>query len=140
MTTPIYSAVSPPWKSARPLNARRFTAIQPKAVVVSPEPGDVLKAGREVTVKGFAWAGENAAAKVEISLDEGKSWAAAGLGKAEPLKAASWTATFTPKAAGPLKLLARCTDDKGNVQPEKRDPDRRNYMINHLVPVELAVK
>jgi DMSO/TMAO reductase YedYZ molybdopterin-dependent catalytic subunit len=117
-----------------------LTAIQPKAVVVSPEPGAVLKAGQEVAVKGFAWAGENAVAKVEVSTDGGKSWAAASVGKAEPFKAASWTAKFTPKAAGPLKLVARCTDDKGNAQPEKRDPDRRNYMINHLVPVELAVK
>jgi DMSO/TMAO reductase YedYZ molybdopterin-dependent catalytic subunit len=117
-----------------------LTAIQPKAVVVSPAPGEELKAGQEVSVKGFAWAGENAAAKVEISTDGGKTWSAANLGKSEPLKAASWTAKFTPKAAGPLKLVARCTDDKGNAQPEKRDPDRRNYMINHLVPVELTVK
>jgi DMSO/TMAO reductase YedYZ molybdopterin-dependent catalytic subunit len=112
------------------------TAIQPKAVVVTPAPGDVLKAGQEVTVKGFAWAGENAVAKVEISTDGGKSWTAAHVGKAEPLKAANWTAKFTPKAAGPLQLVARCTDDKGTAQPEKRDPDRRNYMITHLVPVE----
>lgn len=115
------------------------TAIQPKAVVVSPEPGAVFRAGQEVTVKGFAWAGENAVAKVEVSTD-GKSWTAASVGKGEPLKAAGWTAKFTPKSAGPLKLVARCTDDKGNAQPETRDADRRNYMINHLVPVELTVK
>jgi DMSO/TMAO reductase YedYZ molybdopterin-dependent catalytic subunit len=72
-----------------------LTAIQPKAVVVSPEPGAVLKAGQEVAVKGFAWAGENAAAKVEVSTDGGKSWTAAKLGRAERFKAASFTAAFT---------------------------------------------
>ncbi len=117
-----------------------LTAIQPKAVIVSPAPGDQLKAGQEVTIKGFAWAGENAAAKVDISSDGGKNWIAAKLGKSEPYKAASFTAAFTPKAIGPLELVARCTDDKGNAQPLKRDTDRRNYMINHLVPVALTVK
>ncbi|MBN9121806.1 MAG: sulfite oxidase [Planctomycetes bacterium] len=116
-----------------------LAAIQPKAVVTNPVPGAVLKAGEKHAIEGFAWAGENAVAKVEVSADGGKTWAAAVLEKSEPLKAARWRATFAP-AAGPLKLLARATDDKGNTQPEKRDPDRRTYMINHLIPVELTVK
>ena len=41
---------------------------------------------------------------------------------------------------GAHKLLARATDDKGATQPEKRDSDRRTYMINHLVPAEVLVK
>jgi hypothetical protein len=45
-----------------------------------------------------------------------------------------------PAARGPVRLLARCTDDKGNTQPDKRDTDRRTYMINHLVPVEVLVR
>jgi hypothetical protein len=36
--------------------------------------------------------------------------------------------------------VARCTDESGHTQPEKRDPDRRTYMINHLVPIEVTVK
>jgi hypothetical protein len=39
-----------------------------------------------------------------------------------------------------LKILLRCTDERGRTQSEKRDPDRRAYMINHLVPVEVAVR
>ena len=31
-------------------------------------------------------------------------------------------------------------DTAGNTQPTARDPDRRTYMINHLVPVEVTVK
>jgi DMSO/TMAO reductase YedYZ molybdopterin-dependent catalytic subunit len=115
------------------------TAIQPKAVVTSPEAGAVLKAGQEVALTGFAWAGENAVTKVETSTDGGKTWTVAD-GKAEALKSGRWTAKLTPRTAGPLKLLARATDDKGNTQPEKRDADRRSYMINHLVPVEVMVK
>lgn len=116
------------------------TAIQVKAVIQTPAPGAVLKVGEPTAVAGFAWAGANAVAKVELSADGGKTWAAAKLDKSEPFRVARWQATFRPATAGPLKLLARGTDARGNVQPEKRDPDRRTYIINHLIPVELTAK
>lgn len=115
------------------------TAIQPKAVITSAGPGSVLQAG-SVEVSGFAWAGENSVAKVEISTDGGNSWTPAKLGaQPRPLTAVPWSAGIKLQK-GPTKLIARCTDDKGNTQPEKRDPDRRTYMINHLIPVEVTVK
>ena len=48
-----------------------------------------------------------------------------------------WTA---PATKGPVQLVARCTDAAGVTQPEQRDPNRRTYMINHLVPVEVLVR
>lgn len=117
-----------------------LTAIQPKAVIASPVDGGTLKAGQANPITGFAWAGENAVAKVELSMDGGKSWSAATIGKSKPLEYTRWETTVTPQQKGPLKLLVRCTDDKGNTQPEKRDPDRRTYMINHLIPVDVTVK
>lgn len=115
------------------------TAMQPKAVVTSPGTGAVVAVGKPHPVSGYAWAGENAVAKVEVSADGGQTWAAAN-GKAEPFKAGRWTANVTPAKAGPLKLVARCTDDKGNTQPPTRDNDRRTYIINHLVPVEVVAR
>ena len=116
-----------------------ITAIQPKAIITSLGVSDTVPAGKDVVVTGRAWAGENAVAKAEFSADGGKTWAAAKLGASKPLGWAEWSAVWTPAAKGPAKIVARCTDDKGNAQPEKRDPDRRTYMINHLVPVELTV-
>lgn len=117
------------------------TAIQPKAVITSPAPEAVVNAGGEHDITGMAWAGENAVAKVEVSTDGGKTWAAAALPKAAGLSWSRWEFTWAvPKAPGVAKLLARCTDDKGNTQPDKRDPDRRTYMINHLVPTDVTVR
>jgi DMSO/TMAO reductase YedYZ molybdopterin-dependent catalytic subunit len=117
------------------------TAIEPKAVITDPAPGGVVKAGTAYTVAGMAWAGENAVAKVEISTDGGKNWAAATVPANEPLSWAAWSWKWTvPNARGTATILARCTDTKGNTQPEKRDHDRRTYMINHLIPVELTIK
>jgi DMSO/TMAO reductase YedYZ molybdopterin-dependent catalytic subunit len=116
------------------------TAIQPKAIVTSLGPNDVLEAGKAYTLTGLAWAGESSVKKVEVSLDGGTRWAPAKHAEGKPFTWVRWTAELTPSTKGPLRILARCTDDKGNTQPEKRDSDRRAYMINHLVPVEVLVK
>jgi DMSO/TMAO reductase YedYZ molybdopterin-dependent catalytic subunit len=117
------------------------TAIQPKAVVAAPAPGEILKAGTEYTIRGVAWAGERAVAKVEVSTDGAKTWQPAEIGQKAPLAWTFWHYKWAaPKGQGAVKIIARCTDDKGNTQPKKRDPDRRAYMINHLVPVEVMVR
>ena len=38
------------------------------------------------------------------------------------------------------RIVARATDDMGHTQPATRDPDRRTYMINHLVPTAVTVR
>lgn len=117
------------------------TAIEPKAVIASPLAGTTVPAGQEVKVSGFAWAGERGVAKVEFSSSGGEVWSVVqAYPNPKPFEYVKWEATFKPAAAGPLRLLARATDDAGRTQPDKRDADRRTYMINHLVPVELAAR
>ena len=41
---------------------------------------------------------------------------------------------------GTASIVARATHDMGNTQPATRDPDRRTYMINHLVPTTVTVR
>jgi hypothetical protein len=81
-------------------------------------------------------------ARVEVSADGGKTWDAATLtGEDKPHCWRLWEYTWTvPAAKGAAKLLARATTADGATQPEKRDNDRRLYMINHLVPVEVMVR
>jgi DMSO/TMAO reductase YedYZ molybdopterin-dependent catalytic subunit len=117
------------------------TTTQPKAIILSPAPEEVVKVGTDYTVRGLAWAGENAVEKVELSADGGKTWHAAEVGAKSAFSWSVWQLKWSmPKTVGTVKLLARCTDEKGNTQPEKRDIDRRTYMINHLVPTEIIVK
>lgn len=117
------------------------TRVQPKASIARPALHEAVPAGKPYRVRGAAWAGESRVAKVEVSTDGGKSWAAAKLtGEDRPFCWRLWEFDWTPAAAGPAKLVARCTDAAGTAQPDQRDPDRRSYMINHLVPVEVAVR
>ena len=116
------------------------TAIEPKAIITSQGPDDVLQAGKTYTVSGLAWAGEQSVKTVELSTDGGKTWNAATLSAARVLTWTRWSFDLTPRAKGRLTILVRCTDTRGRRQPAKRDPDRRSYLINHIVPVEVAVQ
>ena len=91
---------------------------------------------------GAAWAGESDVARVEFSADGGETWAdTKQLG--EPVKFAwrfwehHWRA---PDRPGRHVLMARATDSDGRVQPMERDNDRRDAVINHVLPIEVEVR
>lgn len=117
------------------------TDVQPKAHIARPGLREAVPAGKTYTVSGAAWAGESEVAKVEVSADEGKTWAEAKLlGEAVPFGWRAWEWTWdVPKTAGHYRLMARATDKAGRTQPEKHDRDRRGYMINFVVPLEVEV-
>jgi len=117
------------------------TEIQPKAVIAHPISNTVVAVGKALRISGTAWAGESPVAKVEVSRDGGTSWSAAKFAeKPKPFCWVKWTSDWTPMEPGPVKLVARCTDEAGAIQSEKRDADRRTYAINHLIPVEVIVR
>ncbi len=118
-----------------------LTEAQPKAVIAAPGPQEAIPAGRPVRLGGAAWAGESKVAKVEVSADGGATWRPARFAaEPKPFQWALWSFDWTPAARGPARLVARCTDAAGATQPPARDPDRRSYLINHLVPVEVVVR
>lgn len=119
-----------------------ITAMQVKAAIARPALLEAVDAGRPYLVFGAAWAGENAVAKVEVSTDSGKSWHLADLPK-KPVAFAwiPWEYNWrVPREIGRYTLMARATDDHGRTQPMDRDPGRRNYMISHVLPVEVEVR
>jgi DMSO/TMAO reductase YedYZ molybdopterin-dependent catalytic subunit len=118
------------------------SAVQPKAAIARPALHEAVPPGQPYKVHGAAWAGERKLARVEVSTDGGKTWEAATLtGEEKPFCWRTWEYAWTvPTEKGVAKLLARATAADGTTQPEKRDPDRRTYMINHLVPVEVVVR
>jgi len=118
------------------------TTVQPKAAIARPALHETVPAGQPYKVFGAAWAGEQKLERVEVSADGGKTWETATLtGEDKPFCWRTWEYAWkVPAEKGTSKLLARATAADGTTQPEKRDPDRRTYMINHLVPVEVLIK
>ncbi len=117
------------------------TEMQVKAQIARPALSEAVPMGKPYRVFGAAWGGETEVAKVEISTDGRKSWAAAKLlGDAVPFAWRLWEYQWdVPKIPGRCSLIARATDAKGRTQPEKHDKERRTYMINFMAPVDVEV-
>jgi DMSO/TMAO reductase YedYZ molybdopterin-dependent catalytic subunit len=113
-----------------------------KATIARPAHGERLPRNEMVRVHGAAWTGDSRVSRVELSDDGGRNWAPAQL--REPNQRYCWRLWEyqwrTPNRAGPVTLMVRATDDRGHTQSARRDEDRRNYMINHLIPWEVEVR
>jgi DMSO/TMAO reductase YedYZ molybdopterin-dependent catalytic subunit len=118
-----------------------ITEMQVKAQIARPTMYEVIPANKMYRVFGTAWAGESQVAQVEISADDGRTWNQARL--LDPPTRYGWRFWEhfwnTPPRAGRYNIMARATDTGKRVQPMQRDTDRRNYMINHVLPVAVDV-
>ena len=118
-----------------------ITEIGVKASIARPADKEVVPANADYRVHGAAWAGGSEVAKVEVSTNGGQTWQQARLlGEPVPFCWRLWEYHWRTPAAGKHTLLARASDKRGRVQPLKRDPDRRNYMISHAHPHEVEVR
>lgn len=119
-----------------------LTEMQVKASISRPALFEVVPGGREFRVHGAAWTGESTVVRVEVSTNAGKSWADANLiGKQAPHCWRMWEFDWpVPAAPGKHVLMARATDSLGRTQPRERDQDRRNYMVSHVLPIEVEVR
>jgi DMSO/TMAO reductase YedYZ molybdopterin-dependent catalytic subunit len=119
-----------------------LTQMQVKSLIVRPTAQERIAPNTAYRVFGVAWTGESEITRVEVSSDGGRTWAAARL--LDNARAHCWRRWEfmwrSPAQAGRVTLMARAADARGNTQPMARDTDRRNYMINHVLPVELDVR
>ena len=93
--------------------------METNSVITSPSGTMVIKPGYN-RITGLAWSGHGKITKVEISTDGAKTW-----------KTRSSIFRRCPKAqtrfqmdwvwdGKPTKIVSRSTDDKGNVQPDRK--------------------
>jgi DMSO/TMAO reductase YedYZ molybdopterin-dependent catalytic subunit len=118
------------------------TEMQVKSVIVSPAPMQRIAPNTPHRIHGAAWSGEANITRVVLSADSGRTWTAARLlGEERNHSWRMWEFPWrTPAQAGRVMLMVRATDARDNTQPMERDTDRRNYMINHVLPVEVDVR
>lgn len=88
-----------------------------------PEDGARVSIGNNAWIAGIAWAGDRGISKVEVSLDDGQTWAEAML--RDPIGPYSWTQwayDWIPSSEDG-SITCRATDGRGNVQTSDRaDP------------------
>jgi DMSO/TMAO reductase YedYZ molybdopterin-dependent catalytic subunit len=119
-----------------------LTEMQVKAQIARPRAMEVVRPGAMYRVHGAAWTGESDVTRVQVSTNGGAAWAQARL-LGKPVRHAwrLWEYAWrVPAQAGRVRLMARATDARDRTQPLQRDPDRRNYAISHVLPVEVDVR
>ena len=93
------------------------TLMRVRSVIGNPSDGMSVAIG-PVEIAGTAWSGFGSISKVEVSVDNGRSWTRAELRTAlSPHAATPWRFTWNPQSPGRYSLMARATDSAGNVQP-----------------------
>jgi DMSO/TMAO reductase YedYZ molybdopterin-dependent catalytic subunit len=117
-----------------------LTGLVVKSLITRPTDGAVLPPGK-VDVAGFAWAGETAIARVEVSSDNGASW--------QPARLTGENARYTWRrfeaqvaAAKPesLLIMARATDGDGRTQPMSPPWNPSGYLWNAPDSVRVEIK
>jgi len=95
--------------------------MEAKSVITQPSPGLNLRDPGFYEISGLAWSGYGKVAKVEVSVDGGKSWGLAAL-QAPVLSKALTRFRFPWRwDGGPAVLQSRTTDETGNVQPSRAE-------------------
>jgi DMSO/TMAO reductase YedYZ molybdopterin-dependent catalytic subunit len=118
-----------------------ITELEVKAQVARPVANERVPADKDYRIHGAAWTGESEVAKVEVSTDGGQTWAAAKfLGKPVAYSWRLWEFNWRAPPPGRHTVMARATDQRGRTQPMRRDPDRRSYLISHVLPVEVDAR
>lgn len=111
-----------------------------KSEIIRPRNGESLGVGRN-RIFGLAWAGEDAVAGVEISLDGGQSWRTVPLcGPRAEYSWCLWEYPWDVEADGKYTLLSRASSTRGQVQPIQHDPLNGGYVINFSRPTVVEVK
>jgi len=110
----------------------------PRSFVTSLRDGAALKAGAKTAVRGIAFGGATGVKSVEISLDSGTAWQAATLGQDEgKYSFRRWQAEIAP-AAGPVRLMVRCTNSDGLAQPMAMNWNPGGFMHNAVETTRLT--
>ncbi len=107
----------PPGAPARPAELEVVEGMPVKSCITAPEDQAKVRLGA-VTVRGFAWAGEQAIERVEISTDGGSRWQDAQLSLPKlPFAWRLFHYQWRPADPGYYTILSRATDSAGRVQP-----------------------
>jgi sulfane dehydrogenase subunit SoxC len=97
-----------------------------------------VPAGRQV-LRGRSWSGRHRIARVDVSVDGGLTWRPATLEPPNPRGSwVRWSIEWDARP-GPQVLMARATDQRGNVQPDSVPFNSQGYqfwaVVRHPVTV-----
>lgn len=89
--------------------------IAPESVIVSPGDNSLVQQD-SCLIWGWAWSASGAE-RVQISVDDGKTWDRADLETRSEWAWQKFTYNWQPSSKGAFTIIARASDPSGNIQP-----------------------
>jgi DMSO/TMAO reductase YedYZ molybdopterin-dependent catalytic subunit len=130
----------PPGTPAKPAELEVIEGMPVKSCITAPEDQSTAAAG-PMTIRGFAWAGENAIERVEVSVDGGSRWREAQLSSPKlPFAWRLWSLEWQPGEPGYYTVMSRATDTAGRVQPIVAPWNPSGYLWNAIDRVGVIVE
>jgi sulfite oxidase len=128
-------------RNDRPEDIEPIEGMPVKSTITAPEDQSKLTVGSAATVRGFAWAGEEAIEHVEVSPDGGRLWRSAQLSEPKLHFAwRLWQVDWRPAAPGYYTILSRATDSAGRVQPVVTPWNPSGYLWNAIDRIGVTVE
>jgi DMSO/TMAO reductase YedYZ molybdopterin-dependent catalytic subunit len=105
----------------------------PRSFITNIRSGDAVPVGTPVQARGIAFGGNCGVARVDLSIDSGKSWQPTQLGRDEgEYGFRQWQTQFTLPSRGEHTLMIRCTNINGEAQPDSPVWNPAGYMRNTI--------
>ncbi len=111
-----------------------------KSEIIRPQSGAVMGLGTN-RLFGVAWAGEEAVAGVDVSIDGGRTWSPAQLiGPQAKYSWNMWEYLWEVVQPGSYQILSRAISTGGRIQPIQHDALNGGYLIHHSRPANVRVE
>jgi DMSO/TMAO reductase YedYZ molybdopterin-dependent catalytic subunit len=112
----------------------------PVKSLLSTPAADSAVPGGPVRISGFAWAGDEEVARVDVSSDGGRTWTAARLGSDRARHAwRQFEHVWQPAGRGAFVVMSRATDTRGRAQPIVPDWNPAGYLWNAVDQLQVIV-
>lgn len=114
--------------------------MKPRSFFTNVENGQKFSSGQAVTLEGFAFGGGSALKSVMVSVNGGKTWRTAMLGKNYGAYGfRPWHARLSLPKAGTYRLMVKAANAEGHVQPMVAGWNPGGFMYNGIEHVDVTV-
>ena len=123
-----------------PAHAVPINRMDVRSLMISPNNGQNLAAGKAIAIKGIAFDSGYGIQEVMVSTDNGASWRGAQLGKdLGNYSFREWSFQWTPPRRGQYSLMVRATNRVGESQPSEPLWNPAGYLRNVIEKIDVAV-
>ncbi len=127
------------WQRDGQLAREPVTLQRVRALITEPGPNEEIKPG-ELAIRGVAWSGAAAIARVEVSIVGGPWQEAHLVGERNRHSWQWWELITRVERPGTATLRARATDLAGRTQPEHPEWNRLGYGSNAIQEIPIRIR